>query len=134
MFPKLMKLGNGFQNLDYSLYRPVQHGLFFCSEFEVRTHVSKIATLISTELKAKIWNSPLQLTVAGLVLYYVAMVMGSGYACGPGNSDIAQGVFVCSYNSMPGVYQFAIVIGIALASLCLGRAVSLLEKRRFDAQ
>jgi hypothetical protein len=96
--------------------------------------VYKITTIITAELKKKIWNSPLQLMVAGLILYYVAMVLGSGYACGPGNSDITEGVFTCTYNKMPVIYQVGIVMGIALASLCLGRAVSLLEKRRLDAE
>ena len=86
------------------------------------------------ELKKKVWNSSLQLVAGGLVLYYVAMVLGSGYACGPGNSDITQGVFKCTYNDMPTIYQLAIVIGIVLASLCLGRAVSLIERRRLDAE
>lgn len=93
-----------------------------------------ITTFITNEMSKKPWNSLLQLLAAAVLLYYVAMVLGSAYACGPGNSDITKGVFRCSYGEMHALYKLLIVVGIGLASLCLGRAVSLLEKRRCDAE
>lgn len=85
--------------------------------------------MLTGELKRTLWNSPLQLLIAGMLMYYVAMVMGSAYACGPGNSDVTRGVFRCSYGEMEASAKTLIVLGIGVASLCLGRAVSLLEKR-----
>jgi hypothetical protein len=96
--------------------------------------VIRIATIFADELKKKVWNSWLQLVVAGILLYYVAMVLGSAYACGPGNSDVTRGVFQCSYGDMQPLYKVLIVFGIAAASLCLGRAISLVEKRRLDVE
>jgi hypothetical protein len=95
--------------------------------------VLRIFNIFSYELKLKVWDSPLQMVVAGLVLYYIAMVFGSAYACGPGNSDVTRGVFRCSYGEMAAYYKLLIVLGIAVASLCMGRAVSLLEKRWSEA-
>lgn len=100
----------------------------------VEVKVDRIFYLLSGELKQKLWNSPLQLLVAGMLMYYVAMVMGSGYACGPGNSDVTRGVFRCSIGEMATIAKVLIVLGIGVASLFLGRAVSLLEKRLFNAR
>lgn len=94
----------------------------------------RITAVITSELKKRVWDSPLQLLVAGIILYYVAMVLGTGYACGPGNSDVTRGIFRCSYSEMQMIYKVFIVIGIGMASLCLGRAVSVLEKRQCEAE
>lgn len=94
----------------------------------------RIAEMFVSELKEDPWNSPLQLAIAGLILYYVSMVVGSGYACGIGNNDLAKGVFRCAYGEMQTYSKVFIVLGIGVASLCMGRAVSILEKRRFGAR
>lgn len=93
----------------------------------------RIAELFIAELKEDPWNSPLQLAVAGLILYYIAMVVGSGYACGIGNNDLSKGVFRCAYGEMQTHAKMFIVLGIGAASLCMGRAVSIIEKRRYGA-
>lgn len=94
--------------------------------------MQRVTAVITAELKKKIWNSPLQLLACGFLLFYVAMVLGSGYACGPGNTDLARGVFRCTFGEMQVLEKLLILTGMAAASLCLGRAVSLFEKRRYD--
>ncbi len=95
----------------------------------------KMSTMLLTaELKKKIWNSPLQLLLGTVVLYFVAVVLGSGYACGPGNSDyLSRGAFTCFNGEMQLLYKLLIVSGIVLSSLCFGRAISVLEKNRISA-
>lgn len=95
--------------------------------------MQRILYLLFCELNKKIWNSPLQLMVSGMLLFYMAMVLGSAYACGPGNSDPTQSVFRCSYGEMEASAKALILAGIAVASLCLGRAVSLLERAGLDS-
>lgn len=93
----------------------------------------RIKVVLLSELRKKCWNSPLQLMVAGLLLYYLAMAFAPAYICGPSNSDISKGVFRCLYGEMSVLSKLIIISGIALASLCLGRAVSLAEKRSYKA-
>ncbi len=81
------------------------------------------------ELKARPWDSMLQLIVGGIAIFLFAMFAGSYYGCGPGNSNVSAGAFTCYSGAMSPLYKFLIVACIALASLCWGRAVSLLEAR-----
>lgn len=85
--------------------------------------------VITRELKRKPWQSPFQLLIGGFVIYAIALYAGPYYGCGPGNSDPKSGVFACLSGEMASVNKTLIVVYITLASLCWGKAVSLLEGR-----
>ena len=83
---------------------------------------------LRSELNKKLWNSPLQMAMIGAVLYVFSVTAGGGFGCGPGNSDFFNnGAFACYSGEMPFVVKALIFAGLALGSLSLGRAVSLLE-------
>lgn len=75
------------------------------------------------------WNSRLQLLLGGLMVYFMGTFAGPYYGCGPGNSSLTNNVFSCDDGSLPWHYKLMVVACIGFASLCWGRAVSLLESR-----
>lgn len=81
------------------------------------------------ELAKKPWDSALQLLLGGVMLFTMAFKAGPYFGCGPGNADGTNGALACMSGSMPLTIQIVMVICIALASLCWGRAVKLLETR-----
>lgn len=91
--------------------------------------MSDLLALVVREFQRKPWHSPLQLLVGGLIIYAIALYAGPYYGCGAGNSDPKNGVFACMAGEMPAVNKALIVVYISLASLCWGKAVSLLEGR-----
>lgn len=92
--------------------------------------MEKLITIFIAELKKTFWNSPLQMAAAGLLLYYISLVVGPTIACGNGNTDLNRRAFVCLSGEMATVSKLLIFAGMALASLSLGRAVSLLQRKR----
>lgn len=88
-----------------------------------------LIAVVASELKRKPWQSPFQLLVGGLIIYCIALYAGPFYGCGPGNSDPKNGVFSCLAGEMPAVNKALIIVYITFASLCWGKAVSLLERR-----
>lgn len=91
--------------------------------------MSDLIALLTREFKRKPWHSPVQLLIGGLIIYGIALYAGPYYGCGPGNSDPKNGVFACLAGEMSAVNKALIVVYISLASLCWGKAVSLLEGR-----
>lgn len=75
------------------------------------------------------WNSALQLFLGGMLIYGIAVFAGPHYGCGAGNSNTPAGVFTCNYGTMSLLYKVMIVACIVAASLCWGRAMSLLDGR-----
>lgn len=90
--------------------------------------MEKLVLIIISELKTAFWNSPLQMAVAGLLVYYISLAFGPSIACGSGNTD--QRAFVCLSGEMATSAKLMIFAGMVVASLSLGRAVSLLQRRR----
>lgn len=91
--------------------------------------MSDLIAVIVRELKRKPWQSPFQLLLGGLAIYVIALYAGPFYGCGPGNGDPRGGVFACLAGEMSAINKALIVIYITLASLCWGKAVTLLEGR-----
>lgn len=91
--------------------------------------MSDLIAVIGRELKRKPWLSPFQLLLGGLAIYAIALYAGPFYGCGPGNSDPKGGVFACLVGEMSIINKALIIVYITLASLCWGKAVSLLEGR-----
>lgn len=85
------------------------------------------------ELNEQPWNSPLQLALGGLLIFLMAIMAGPHYGCGPGNIG-SSGVFSCADGAMPALYKFLIISCMVAASLCWGRAVSLLETRATEEE
>lgn len=81
------------------------------------------------EFKAQPWNSALQLFLGGMLIYMIAIFGGSYYGCGPGNSNLSAGAFSCNSGVMSTEFKVLMVITILGASLCWGRAMSLIEGR-----
>lgn len=81
------------------------------------------------ECKERPWNSVLQLVLGGVMIFVIAIFAGPHYGCGPGNADAGGGVFTCRDGAIGLSYKSLIILCIVLASLCWGRAVSLLESR-----
>lgn len=80
------------------------------------------------QLQIKPWFSPLQLGLGGLMIFFLALYLGPYYGCGPGNQSASGNAFSCATGSMSMECKVAIVACIAFASLCWGRAMSLLER------
>lgn len=91
--------------------------------------MSHLIAVVVSELKRKPWQSPFQLLIGGLIIYCIALYAGPFYGCGAGNSDAKNGVFSCLAGEMSAINKALIVVYITLASLCWGKAVSLLERR-----
>lgn len=81
---------------------------------------------IFIELKKHPWHSAFQLGLGGLMIFILAVVVGPHYTCGAGNVNNA---FSCTNGSTSLDYKAVILLCILAASLCWGRAVSLLEER-----
>lgn len=92
--------------------------------------MGKILSVLNVELRKKAWNSILQLIVGGAAIYLITVTVGPSYGCGPGNTQLMEGMFSCAKGEMQSLHKFLIVGGVLLASLCWGRAASLYEKRR----
>lgn len=92
--------------------------------------MQKYLSMAAAELKKKAWDSILQLVFGGALIYLITVIAGPVYGCGSGNTDLIAGIFGCERGEMHPAYQYLMVGGIVLASLCWGRAASLYEKRR----
>lgn len=87
--------------------------------------------LVLKELRARPWQSVLQLTLGGIAIYILTITVGPEAACGNGMVD---SVFACHNGAMAFTAKAKIVAGIGLAALCWGRAMSLLEQRSKAAE
>lgn len=92
--------------------------------------MARLLSVVGVELKKKAWNSILQLILGGGAIYLITVTAGPIYGCGPGNTQLMEGMFQCARGEMQPVHKFLMLAGIVLASLCWGRAASLYEKRQ----
>ena len=80
-----------------------------------------------SEFSKSFHNSALQLFLLALVIYGFTCFAGPTLVCGAGNTHIDHKVFQCASGDMSHFQQLVLLAGIALASLCAGRAMSLLQ-------
>ncbi|MEX1032131.1 MAG: hypothetical protein WDZ30_02100 [Cellvibrionaceae bacterium] len=92
--------------------------------------MSGLLSILNAEFQKKPWNSILQLALGGMALYVFTITAGPAYGCGPDNTQLVHGVFICARGELQDSYKVLMLVGIVLASLCWGRAASLYEKRR----
>ncbi|HEY7772201.1 MAG TPA: hypothetical protein VIC26_03410 [Marinagarivorans sp.] len=88
-----------------------------------------VMVMIRAEFNKAFWNSPLQLACLALVLYGLSFFAAPALACGLGNTDHYHKAFRCASGQMLFTHKLFIVTGLALASLCAGRAVSLFSEK-----
>lgn len=91
-------------------------------------------SLLKSELQKKIWNSILQLCVGGVVLYFLSIMVGPAYGCGPDNAQVMKNVLDCQRGEMAPTIKAFIVAGILLASVCWARAALLYERQSSDGR
>lgn len=89
--------------------------------------VNRIFQLLVDQARRPFLASPLQLALAGLLMFYLAMGVGADYACSGVQLGAASTAFSCRMGDMPMFAKLAILGLMALASLACGRAASLLE-------
>lgn len=81
-----------------------------------------------SEFNKSFYNSSLQLFLLAIVVYGFTCFAGPLMACGAGNTNVDYKVFECANGDMLLAHKLMLLAGIALASLCAGRAMSLIQK------
>lgn len=94
--------------------------------------MEKFLSLVKSELQKKAWNSILQLCVGGVVLYFLSIMVGPAYGCGPDNAQFMENILNCQRGEMAPVIKAVVIAGILLASVCWGRAALLYERQSSD--
>lgn len=96
--------------------------------------MNKFWQFILVELAHKPTDSYVQMLLGGLLGFTCAFALGPYYGCGPHNYDLGQGAMSCLAGSMSLEMKAIILLCIVFASVCCGRAMSLLQKRIFKEE